>query len=760
MYVKKHLITKTGLLTGLILFLAVLLGVCRPVMASSTSGDEHGEPLGYASISVEAFTISAGYLVEPQLMPVYQGDTAEDLLKRVLEENGYGYRIENGYFSFLFSGTTPLRLEEAQIEENIMKKLESKDVSFPAELPEDRLGEFDFGQGSGWMFSVDEVFLSEGLDHFYVGDGQEIRFQYTVWYGADIGDSFAEPAFFTLADKTELSRLTAKINSASNKEKLLNDAALVKEITAAKQVLETLCVSQREVDEALEHLQHLTQGTIRSVLVAPQELTLEKQEVYDLEVSYDAENMLVPVVGEWRSSNCRVATVDRGRVTAVGPGEAVITGKFGDIESSCQVTVNRIPLESLQLGQTEMELVRGEAGQLSADCYPADTTDDKTVEWWSADPSVAEVDESGIVTGVSLGSTIIYAKAGDITASCEVTVKDIPVTKITLDKLTASVETGGSLYLTAVIEPENTTQSKRVLWRSSDNSIAEVRDGCVVGRKKGICFITAASQANNMEAGVWVRVIDGKAIPINNFLFGETAVSMKTGDKRQIDYTIEPQYATDPMWWKSSDDSVVRVSDGVLEAKREGNAIVTVSAGKQSKCISVTVKKKQPVADGSWRKDSQGWWYHNYDGTYPRTQWKQIGGRYYYFDKNGYMKTGWIKDRGKWYYLGGTEDGSMKTGWQKIGGKWYYLNGSGEMLTGWYQVGNIWYYSSASGIMQTGWQKIGGRWYYLEPSGAMATGWIRLSGKWYYLQANGAMASNTWIDGCYLNGSGAWVRTM
>ena len=136
-----------------------------------------------------------------------------------------------------------------------------------------------------------------------------------------------------------------------------------------------------------------------------------------------------------------------------------------------------------------------------------------------------------------------------------------------------------------------------------------------------------------------------------------------------------------------------------------------------------------------WIKSGSRWWYRHSDGGYTSSDWEKIGGKWYYFDSAGWMVTGW----------------------QKVGGSWYYLTGSGAMATGWQKVGGSWYYLSGSGAMATGWQKIGGNWYYLSGSGAMLTGWQWIGGKCYYLAASGVMAANTWIDGYYVDGSGAWV---
>ncbi|WP_312502933.1 hypothetical protein [Lacrimispora sp.] len=38
-----------------------------------------------------------------------------------------------------------------------------------------------------------------------------------------------------------------------------------------------------------------------------------------------------------------------------------------------------------------------------------------------------------------------------------------------------------------------------------------------------------------------------------------------------------------------------------------------------------------------WKQDSIGWWYQNADGSYPKSAWQLINGKYYYFNGDGYM---------------------------------------------------------------------------------------------------------------------------
>ncbi|WP_275297113.1 hypothetical protein [Clostridium sp. YIM B02569] len=55
------------------------------------------------------------------------------------------------------------------------------------------------------------------------------------------------------------------------------------------------------------------------------------------------------------------------------------------------------------------------------------------------------------------------------------------------------------------------------------------------------------------------------------------------------------------------------------------------------------------VANAEWKQDSNGWW--NTEGSSWSIDWKEIDGKWYYFDNNGYMKTGWLQNGDKWYYL-------------------------------------------------------------------------------------------------------------
>ena len=136
----------------------------------------------------------------------------------------------------------------------------------------------------------------------------------------------------------------------------------------------------------------------------------------------DATNQKV----SWKSSDTSVASVEDGKVNALSPGSATVSvvSEDGGHTASCTVTVKAkvIPVASVSLDKSALALVVGDKGKLTATVLPEEATD-RSVQWSSANPAIASVDE-GVVSAVGAGTTSILAKTidGGFSASCEVTV--------------------------------------------------------------------------------------------------------------------------------------------------------------------------------------------------------------------------------------------------------------------------------------------------------------------------------------------------
>jgi len=127
----------------------------------------------------------------------------------------------------------------------------------------------------------------------------------------------------------------------------------------------------------------------------------------------------------WLSSDSSVITVnENGLVTGVTDGTAdiIVTTEEGSFSDTCSVTVSSLPVTGVNISASLVTMYPSTTKKLAASVDPANATV-KTITWSSNQPSVATVDSTGLVTGVSIGTAIITAESNNhITATCTVSV--------------------------------------------------------------------------------------------------------------------------------------------------------------------------------------------------------------------------------------------------------------------------------------------------------------------------------------------------
>lgn len=136
---------------------------------------------------------------------------------------------------------------------------------------------------------------------------------------------------------------------------------------------------------------------------------------------------------------------------------------------------------------------------------PADTTSDKTVVWSSSDTKTVKVEADpadssrAAVTAVGIGEAVVTAGADGKTAVCGVKVT-APIYRLELTDPGAEegggetvLRVGQSVNLNVEYWPKDTTSDKTIVWTSSDESTATVRNGRVTAQGAGKAVITAAA---------------------------------------------------------------------------------------------------------------------------------------------------------------------------------------------------------------------------------------------------------------------------
>lgn len=216
----------------------------------------------------------------------------------------------------------------------------------------------------------------------------------------------------------------------------------------------------------------------------------------------------------WASSDESVVTVTpsgtlKAAVQGMSEGTAEITVKTvdGKHEAKSKVTVANIPVEGVKLAPADAEIVVGTTQALTLTFTPENATN-QHVLWSSDSPSIASIDESGVVTALLPGTATITVTTedGGYTDSVNITVKGIPVEKISLNHPKITLAVGGSHLLSAEILPKNAS-NLNIVWSSSDSSVAEVdASGRVTAVGIGTATISAATEDGGLIANSEVTV--------------------------------------------------------------------------------------------------------------------------------------------------------------------------------------------------------------------------------------------------------------
>ena len=177
--------------------------------------------------------------------------------------------------------------------------------------------------------------------------------------------------------------------------------------------------------------------------------------------------------------------------------------------------------------------------------------------------------------------------------SCQKEPETVNVTNITLSSESISLVEGDSETLTATVSPSNAT-NKKVIWTSTDGSIASVDNGRVTALKPGKTTIKAKSDDGGKTATCQVTV-NARIYNVESVSLDKTSITLTEGDSETLTATVSPSNATNKnVIWKSSNTSVATVSNGKVTALKAGTATITVTTddgGKTAAC-QVTVNAR------------------------------------------------------------------------------------------------------------------------------------------------------------------------
>ena len=243
---------------------------------------------------------------------------------------------------------------------------------------------------------------------------------------------------------------------------------------------------------------------VESVAVTPQVLQLVAGTAGALvaEVKDGSGNVLRDRRLVWASANPAIATVsDNGVVTGVSAGSVDIAATSEGKSAVASVTVVPVPprVATVRIAPNNVELLVAGGADLVA--IPYDNKNvaigGRGVVWTTNNASVAAISQTGRVTGLVPGTAVITAVIDGVAGYANVTVRLVPVAKVTISPSSASVGEGKSRTLTAQLTDAagNVLTNRAVTWSSNNTGIATVDQfGVVRGVRRGTVTITATSE--------------------------------------------------------------------------------------------------------------------------------------------------------------------------------------------------------------------------------------------------------------------------
>ena len=176
----------------------------------------------------------------------------------------------------------------------------------------------------------------------------------------------------------------------------------------------------------------------------------------------------------------------------------------------------------------------------------------------------------------------------------------VPVTGVSLDESSITLDVGGNQTLTATVTPEDAT-NKKVRWSSDNEAVATVsEDGVVTAVAGGTAVITATTHDGLFTASCTVTVNAPDAPPT---ITTDTLPDGKVGEAYSQTLTAT---GTTPITWSISNGTLpdgLKLTGNTGEISgtptAEGTATFTVkatnSAGSNTKELSITITKAAPA---------------------------------------------------------------------------------------------------------------------------------------------------------------------
>ena len=295
----------------------------------------------------------------------------------------------------------------------------------------------------------------------------------------------------------------------------------------------------------------------------------------------------------WRSLNPDVATVSSdGLVVGKSEGSTkIVASTVNGLDDYVDVEVvnNIVNVKSIKVEPSSMNIMVGEKSEFNYTISPSDATN-QGVMIESTDDEVINISDNYVI-GLKEGAATVTITTvdGEYSGKINVNVSKgkniVNETGLTVSPTNINLSVGGTFEVEAKVTPSNATY-KELNWSSSNENVATVNNGLIVGNGKGKAEIIVTTANKKITKKITVNVTD---IEITSITLDKSSETIKIGETLSLIKTISPNNASSQnVSWDSSNTSVATVdSNGLVTGKGTGSAIISVRTanGKVASCM-------------------------------------------------------------------------------------------------------------------------------------------------------------------------------
>jgi trimeric autotransporter adhesin len=305
----------------------------------------------------------------------------------------------------------------------------------------------------------------------------------------------------------------------------------------------------------------------------------------------------------WSNDNPAIANFGNtpGKLTTSSAGTTNVTATVGTLSASTLLTVSSATLNSIAIFPVNANIAPTTKLQLTAlGMFSDGSTQDLTsaLTWSSSDASIATVNSSGSVTGVSSGSTTIDATSsfglGLQQASVPINITSSTLASLGLSPTSALMVPGSNLTYTATgTFSDGTTRdlSAAAVWASSAITAATVKAAVATGQGVGSTVITATLGSISATSNLSI-------VSPAQFTLAITPATAQIANQTSTQLAVAGTYTdgttqdlTSLVTWSSSTPAVATVGyqNGVVTGLSAGQSTITATLGSATSTAAVTL---------------------------------------------------------------------------------------------------------------------------------------------------------------------------